>query len=226
MNCEAVDELLAAYALDAVDADERAAIEAHLATCDRHEEVGELMATAAGISVLAEEREPSVALEVRLLDALEGASSGGSELLPIRRRLTIAWPAAAAAAVILLAAGFGAGALMTAEPEDEAMVQVVQQGTAWMRAEAQAGESPVKVTLAGLRRLPEGTGYQVWAVRDPEWVSVGVCNTDDDGWWDGDFDFALQDGDALAVTVEPRTGSDRPTGEVVLSAKAWERTGP
>ena len=225
MNCEAVDDLLAAYALDAVDDDERAAIEAHLATCDRHAEVGELLATAAGISALVEDREPSAALEARLLDAVGGATSGGSAPVPMRRRLNLAWPAAAAAALILVAVGFGAGALMTAQPEDEAMVQVVQQGTAWMRAEALAGESPVKVTLAGLRRLPEGTGYQVWAVRDPEWVSVGICNTDGEGWWDGDFDFARQAGDALVVTIEPRTGSDRPTGEVVLSGTAWERTG-
>ena len=38
------------------------------------------------------------------------------------------------------------------------MGQVVQQGTAWMRAEALAGESPVKVTLAGLRRLAVARG--------------------------------------------------------------------
>ena len=224
MNCEAVDDLLAAYALDAVDDEERDAIEAHLATCDSHEEVGELLATAAGISALVEDREPSAALEARLLDTA-GRATRGPEPLPIRRRLNLAWPAAAAAALILVAVGFGAGALMTPEAEDEAMVQVVQQGTAWMRAEALAGESPVKVTLAGLRRLPEDVGYQVWAVRDPEWVSVGICNTDDEGWWDGDFDFAMQDGDALVVTIEPRTGSDRPTGEVVLSGTAWERTG-
>ena len=224
MNCEAVDDLLAAYALDAVDDEERDAIEAHLATCDSHEEVGELLAAAAGISALVEDREPSAALEARLLDAARRATRD-PEPLPIRRRLNLAWPAAAAAALILVAVGFGAGALMTPEAEDEAMVQVVQQGTAWMRAEALAGESPVKVTLAGLRRLPEDVGYQVWAVRDPEWVSIGICNTDDEGWWDGDFDFAMQDGDALVVTIEPRTGSDRPTGEVVLSGTAWERTG-
>lgn len=224
MNCEAVDDLLAAYAFDAVDDDERAAIEAHLATCDRHDEVNELLGAAAGISVLVEEREPSEALEARLLGPVRGATSD-PEPVPMRRRLNLAWPAAAAAGLILIAVGFGAGALLAPGPEDEAMVQVVQQGTAWMRAEALAGESPVTVTLAGLRRLPEGTGYQVWAVRDPEWVSVGICNTDEDGWWDGDFDFAMQDGDALVVTVEPRTGSERPTGEVVLSGTAWERTG-
>lgn len=223
MNCEAVDDLLAAYALDAVDDEERDAIEAHLATCDRHEEAGELLATAAGISVLVEDREPSAAVEARLLGAA-ARGTRGPEPLPIRRRLNLAWPAAAAAALILVAVGFGAGALLGPEPEDEAMVQVVQQGTAWMRAQALAGESPVKVTLAGLRRLPEGAGYQVWAVRDLEWISVGVCNTDEDGWWDGDFDFAMEDGDALVVTIEPRAGSDRPTGDVVLSGTAWERT--
>ena len=74
--------------------------------------------------------------------------------------------------------------------------------------------APVKVTLSGLRRRPEGEGYQVWVVRDDAWVSVGICNTNENGWWQGDFDFALDDEDLLAVTVEPSGGSTRPSGEV------------
>jgi len=228
VNCEAVEELLAAYALDAVDDDERAEIEAHLATCDLHQEAADLLATAAGLAALSEEREPSEALEARMMTSVAEVSGGSVAVLRPergRRGVTLRWPAAVAAAVVLAVAGFGAGALLTSGGGDEAaqVVQVVRNGEAWMRAEAMAGESPVKVTLAGLRRLPPSEGYQVWAIRDDSWVSVGICNTDDDGWWEGDFDFALDPGDALAVTVEPRDGSERPSGDTILRSSAWER---
>lgn len=225
MNCEAVDELLAAYALDAVDDDERAAIEAHLGTCDLHEEAADLLATAASLAILTAEREPPAALEDRLLASIGANEPTAAPLRYRRSGVSLAWPAAVAAAVVLAIVGFGAGALLTSGGGDEAaqVVQVVRNGEAWMRAEAMAGESPVKVMLAGLRRLPASEGYQVWAIRDDSWVSVGICNTDDDGWWEGDFDFALDAGDALAVTVEPRDGSTRPSGDTILRSSAWER---
>ncbi|MCB9482476.1 MAG: anti-sigma factor [Dehalococcoidia bacterium] len=215
MNCDAVDELLAAYALDAVDDDERAAIEAHLATCDRHEDMGELLATAGGLALLAEDREPSLGLGPRLLASAQPdetrAPRRSGRVLPFR------WLGAAAAAVVLVAAGFGAGAVLS-RGGNESLVQVVSTDGALVRAEATPGEAPVKVTLSGLRRRPEGEGYQVWVVRDDAWVSVGICNTNENGWWQGDFDFALDDEDLLAVTVEPSGGSTRPSGEVVLIA--------
>lgn len=234
MNCSDVDELLAAYALDAVDPGERAAIEAHLDTCDLHDEVAELLAAASVLAVLTEDREPSATLEARVLaSAAERAPSpvaddGRGRSRP--RVLSLAWPAAAAAAVLIGAVGFGAGALMmagTGEPgtETEMVVQVVQEGGAFMRAEAHAGAAPVRVTLAGLQRLPDEAGYQVWAVRNDDWMTVGVCNTDDDGWWEGNFDFALDMRDDLVVTVEPREGSPAPSGPVVLRSTAWERSG-
>ncbi len=222
MNCDAVDELLAAYALDAVDDDERAAIEAHLASCDRHEDVGELLATAGGLALLAEEREPSLALGPRVLASAHPDGDPGATRVAgmgrTARVLPFRWLGAAAAAAVLVAAGLGAGALLF--PGNEASIVQVVRSTegALIRAEATPGESPVKVTLDGLRRRPSGEGYQVWAVRDSAWVSVGVCNTNENGWWEGDFDFALEDGDLLAVTVEPAGGSERPTGEVVLSS--------
>lgn len=220
MNCREVDELLAAYALDAVDEHERAAIAAHLATCDAHEDLAGLLGAAAGLALTVDEREPSTALEGRLLAS---AQVPPVAVRPARARWG-RWPAAIAAGLLLLAAGFGAGRALTpaAEP-DSTLVQVVQRDAAWMRAEAAPGQSPVRVTLAGLDRQPDGVGYQIWAIRDSGWVTVGICNTDDDGWWDGDFDFALEAGDALAVTVEPRTGSPAPSGELVLISAAWER---
>lgn len=258
MNCQQVDDLLAAYALDAVDDDERAAIEAHLATCDRHEEVTELRAASAALATLAEEREPSADLEARILADARGVADapsveGSPERVveraeePVRlpertshegtvrerdvlgrpgRGRSLVLPAAIAAAVLLVAVGFGAGAFLAGGDGDDdggsQIVQTVSTGERWMRAEATEGDATVKVTLAGLRRLPESEGYQVWAIRDGGWLSLGVCNTDEDGWWAGDFDFALEPEDALAVTVEPAGGSERPTGEALLRSVVGE----
>lgn len=223
MNCSDVDELLAAYALDAVDDDERAAIEAHLAGCVRHNGGPELIATAAGFAMLAEEREPSAHLEERLL-ASAGTSAAARE--PRRARVDLRdrrWPAAVAAAVIFAAVGFGAGVLLTSGGGEQSVVQVVQSEGAWMRAEAVEGQSTVRVVLAGLPPLPEEERYQVWAVRDARWLTVGICNTDTEGWWDGHFDFAMEAEDALAVTIEPAEGSERPSGELVLQAQTADR---
>ena len=232
MTCDEIDDLLAAYALDAVDDDERAAIEDHLATCEHPErhEVDSLRAAAIGLATLAEEREPSVALEARLLASVERGSETrprpGVGYIAGRPRRDLRWAGALVAGVVLMVAGFVAGALLFSgdDGSGEALVQVVQKDAMRMRAEAVAGESPVTVTLAGLGRLPEDAGYQVWAVRDDGWVTVGICNTDEDGWWEGDFDFALRPDDALAITIEPREGSPTPTGEVVLRSTGWERT--
>src|SRR5690606_27828410 len=154
--------------------DERAAIEAHLATCehpDRHE-VASLRASAASLAALAEERDPSPALEARLLATAEREGEArprpsiGYISGPPRRDFRRV--GALAAAVVLVAAGFVTGAVLFSAGDggsgSEALVHVVQKDAMWMRAEAVAGESPVTVTLAGLGRLPEGSGYQVWAV--------------------------------------------------------------
>jgi anti-sigma-K factor RskA len=58
----------------------------------------------------------------------------------------------------------------------------------------------------------------VWAVRDEGWTSIGTCNTNAEGWWHGDFDFQIRDGEAVALTIEPAGGSETPTGEPVLSS--------
>ena len=43
MNCEEIEELAGAYALGALPEAERAAVSAHLATCDTHPEMRELV---------------------------------------------------------------------------------------------------------------------------------------------------------------------------------------
>lgn len=71
MNCEQAEELLGAYAVDALDAADAAAFRAHIASCAEHARAAaELRAVAARLPDLADEREAPPALRSRLLDAI------------------------------------------------------------------------------------------------------------------------------------------------------------
>lgn len=215
MNCEQVDELAAVYALDAVDEAERAAIEAHLETCDRHDELAELRAVALGLAAIAPEYEPSAALEARLMASI-GAAPAASAATPVVLRRASRWVALAAAAVLVGAVGFAAGAVVFSGDGEPALIYVQREGGAAMRVEHLDSGGTVQVTMSGLASRPAGESYQVWAVRDPRWVSVGVCNTNDEGWWQGDFAFDAEASDEFVLTVEPAGGSTRPSGQPVL----------
>jgi anti-sigma-K factor RskA len=216
MNCERVDDLLPAYALDAIDTEERAAIEAHLGNCDQHEEVAALRAVSRALADLAPEREPSPALEGRLLEAAEAAERHRVAHPPRSARRALGWPvlAAALAALVVVLAGWN---LMLRSDTGAQLVQVYREGEAWMRVEAEPSSSAVTVALGGLERRPDSEVFQVWAVRDGSWLTIGTCNTNPEGRWLGDFAFSLEGNDHVAVTIEPAGGSARPTGTRVFA---------
>jgi anti-sigma-K factor RskA len=75
-RCEEIDEVLAAYALDAVDADERLAVLEHLAECRLHDEALLMYREAAGMLPLAlEDVRPTPAARSSLLSAFEAAKA-------------------------------------------------------------------------------------------------------------------------------------------------------
>src|ERR1700674_5285058 len=71
MNCEEIEDLAGAYAFGALPEVQRAAMAAHLASCDRHPEMGELEAVAASLALAAEEMEPPPALKSWLMEAIQ-----------------------------------------------------------------------------------------------------------------------------------------------------------
>ncbi|MEI7926404.1 MAG: anti-sigma factor, partial [Chloroflexota bacterium] len=81
------------------------------------------------------------------------------------------------------------------------------------------GSERVTVTMDGLQAQPEGRQYQVWAIRDGKWVSLGSCNTNAKGWWKGDFEFTLKSGEEVALTVEPAGGSPKPSTPAIIRTK-------
>jgi anti-sigma-K factor RskA len=75
MNCDQAEELLGAYALDALPPDEAQAVREHLAGCARHaSEAAELRAVAARLPAAAEPRNPPPELRERVLAAIAGES--------------------------------------------------------------------------------------------------------------------------------------------------------
>jgi anti-sigma factor RsiW len=100
MNDGSPHELSAAYALDALDGDDREAYETHLAGCERcREDVASFRATASALAYDVELRPLPETLEHRIISA---ARAERPNVVPLRRRLVL--PAAALSAVAAVAA--------------------------------------------------------------------------------------------------------------------------
>jgi anti-sigma-K factor RskA len=229
MNCEEATELLPAYVLGALEPDEVAEVESHLAGCRRHDqELVELRATVFAIDRYREELAPtpSLALAGRLGEITPEvvpatASPAGPATEPASRRgggLTAGWRGVAALAAVLLVFGAGWLAASMLGGAGDTVYAVVLQGDAGstMEVSGATGEATVMVVMDGIERLPDGSSYQVWAIREQGWVPIGTCNTNAEGWWHGEFDFQIREGEEVALTVEPAGGSDAPSGEPIL----------
>ena len=85
-----------------------------------------------------------------------------------------------------------------------------------------AGTDAYHVT-AGLPTLPSDKGYQLWLLEGEERTSGGVFRVDERGA--GSLlvrsPHPLEEYTGCGITIEPATGSDRPTGERVLRSQAW-----
>lgn len=233
MTHDEVRDLLPAYALGALDPDESTAVEAHLDGCREHdEELIELRATVLALGTLAEERAPSAALAGEI-ERLTGRAPGDrSAVAPDQMRPPRAepgarrsigrrwWPRAAAAAAVLLVvftAGWLAGGTLGAEERYSYVVQA--PGGAMLEFSGIAGDDTVTVWMAGLDRLPPDQRYQLWALRDDRWVSIGIYNTNPEGRWRGDFAFTLATDEEIALTIEPTPGSDGPTSDPLIRTR-------
>jgi anti-sigma-K factor RskA len=213
MNCDDVRELLPAYVLGALDAEDLEAVEEHLRAGNEHdEELVELRATVFALDRFAEE--PDTALDVAVPIALRAERA---------RRVArpALWQMAAAAAVLIavFAAGWLASGLIGGDKQDVSILVQAPDGSYVVLESAESDDS-VTVTMEGFARLPEGQAYQVWAIREGRWLRIGVCNTDETGWWKGDFAFSVQPAEEIALTVEPTGGSDAPTTEPLLRSSS------
>jgi len=212
VNCDDVITQANAYALGALSAEETAAVEAHLATCPRAAADREVIATHRAMLLLAYDDPatappPPAGLGERIVAVAQTqAAPVTTDQLHGRPVALRRWFAGAAA--VLLGVVLAAGLVAWLNGGGGAGLHYVYRADsgAELRIEGHDGDGPVTVTMAGFAPQAEGMAYQVWAIRGDAWLSIGICNTDEAGWWQGDFAFSLASGDEIALTVSTAEG--------------------
>lgn len=228
MSVHGHGEQAAAYALETLDAEERAAFEAHLATCaECRADVRAFRETAAQLAAFSPGATPAAELRARVLAEARRVRPMGA-----RRGPAAAWLAAAAGLVLALL--LGAAWLRERGERRELARRVAQQdelltsllapdvGVANLAASGRppsarlfwdAKRQRVVVAIFNLPPAAAGRTYQLWAIAQGQSpVSVGTFNTGPDGHVRTVF--AAPPGVAFeltAVTEEPAGGSPQPT---------------
>ncbi|MGE3857975.1 MAG: anti-sigma factor [Dehalococcoidia bacterium] len=158
-------------------------------------------------------------------DELDAAARDG-RVTPLRSRPVwgAGWwslGAVAAIAIVMFGAGWFAGVRSAPEAQQAVRYSYEMRSPTGqlVRFAGIEGTDRVTVTMDGIEALPEGRQYQVWAIRDGKWLSLGSCNTNAKGWWRGDFEFTLKSGEEVALTVEPTGGSPKPSTPAILRTK-------
>lgn len=238
-----VDELLGAYALDALAESDRRRVEEHLADCEEHRRAaGELAAVTPRLALAVEEREPAPELRQRILDAIEqekrASSAPGSGAAPpsdhavvplpradrrarLGRQPTIA--ALAVAALFLLAVGIGIGRLSAGSPPSQ------QQLTTWtFTGNSQApgavahlvyftAEHRAVLEVTGLKSLSPGHVYELWLFKGTTPIDAGVGQAPN-GTLVAPLSADLSQYSQIAMTVEPGE-QPKPTTSPILVGK-------
>lgn len=238
MNPE-VHTLIGAYALDAVDDEERRLVDRHLEECAScAQEAAELREAAARLADVTVAEPPSGLRERVLAEARrtrqeappdpEGPAARSAERLLRPRplpRLRRALAAAALAVVIAFAGGAVTWAVMQqyGQPEtsgSDRLAAVLEAEDAEVATEDAPGGGRVTVVssasldravvmVSGLAGVGEDRAYQLWLVNDEGQVSAGVMEP---GASSATMVVdGIAEADVMGVTEEPAGGSESPT---------------
>jgi anti-sigma-K factor RskA len=228
-----IHELTAAYALDALDPEERREYESHLADCETcQEELASLAGVTEALAVAASGPAPRPELRDRILSAARAEPQTVVPFEPRRRRaLPVVGAVAAAAAVAALAIGLYASQLR-GDLDDARSTLEQQRQAAAVLADPDArtvalsnGQGRLVVDENGRAALvlrdmgaaPAGKTYEVWVVEGENAVPAGLFPGADD------VDLVAVDGevgqgDVVAVTIEDEGGAETPNLPPVVAS--------
>lgn len=228
-----VSDLLPAYALGSLDADESRQVEQHLAGClICRAESQTFQAVAEGLSLTAPASAPSLALRERLMQRVQATRL--SQPVPVQvsrrswlERLLPVWGLASLCLIIALGAftlslwqRLNQLEFLTAPGGMRAIpLQATDQapGATGFILVGVAGRNGA-VVVDGLPPLGEGQQYQVWLIRNGERTSGAVFSTDEESYGGTRIQVAdsLLEYTNVGITIEPAGGSPQPTGVRVL----------
>jgi anti-sigma-K factor RskA len=203
-----IHDLSAAYALDALDPEDRWTYERHLDTCDRcREEVAALRESAGELAYAADDAEPSPELRDRILAAAR-AEPRTATVVPFRRRRWV-FPATAVAAVAAACLAVGLGLWAVSLRDDPTRVVAMEGGGSLVI------EGDSATLVACVDDPPAGKTYEAWVIEGDEPRPAGLFAG---GCQHVELEEPVEAGDTVAVTLEAAAGVDRPTTEPVMSA--------
>lgn len=237
MNCEELRQNTAAYVLGALSESETAEFTRHAADCDVEHEVESLQEVVSRLSEAVPPMEPPAGLRGRIIAAAEAdeatydqkaalspiaeawqsSPAAAKKTFDLRRLSTTAYAAAAIALIVLGAAIGWAATTVSSGDQPVALRHFHREGDGdWLRVEADLGEPGMTLSVGNLDPLTSQSTYEFWAIRGETWIKIGQFNTNPQGRWAGKFDFALEKGDSIAITVEPEGGSEAPTSDAEI----------
>ena len=226
-------ELLPAYALNSLEADEIRRVEAHLSSClICRNESNAFQAVADGLSLAAPLATPSPDLKNRLMERVQTTrpQPRPAALAPARswlERLLPVWSFASLVLIFALAGfnlflwqrfnqrevatspgGMRAVPLSASDPTSRATGYVL------ISADGDNGA----LVVDGLPPLNKSQQYQLWLIRNGERTSGAVFSTDERNYGGTRIRAprSLLDYSSVGITVEPAGGSPQPTGSKVL----------
>jgi anti-sigma-K factor RskA len=205
MTNQDLHELTAAYALDALDPDDRREFESHLSGCERcRTELADLSETVGALAYASEGPVPPDELRGRILVAAREDAPNVVALRPRRTRL-YAGVALAAAACAALAIGLWAG--LSGGPAKSRLALTVQPSGA------------AQLAVYGLDPAPAGKIYEVWVIEAGKPLPAAL--------FAGGGDTVLvrltrpvPKGAVVAITLERAPGAAKPTPPILLQTTA------
>jgi anti-sigma-K factor RskA len=222
-------DFTAAYALGALDPAEMREYEDHLATCDQcREQLAQLGGASAALAFAVSSPAPPPALRSRIL---ESARAERPNVVPLRRRWTVAATAVAAvAAVAAIGLGIWAGSLSSSLDRERSARQALDRllsspTAAIVRVSGQtsgrllvAPNGSATLIVSQLVRAPRGRIYEAWVIKDNKPVRAGT--------FPGGgstviipLDRNVPRGAVVAVTLERKPGASSPHGQILLHSE-------
>ena len=227
-------DLLAAYALDALDDDERERFEQHLEECDEcSEQLALLQVPVAALAYAAEGPAPPEALRGRIIEGVRAEPRAAVIQLPRRNwALTAVAGVAAAAACLAIGLGIWANSLSNSLDREQSAKDAHEQVAEVLAAEATAkpligAEGSLLVADDGrgalvvcrLADAPTAKTYEAWVISGETPQPAGLfsggrgCNpvllTE-----------PVPQGATVAVTLEEEGGATSPTLPILFRAEA------
>jgi anti-sigma-K factor RskA len=201
-------DLAAAYALNALDPEDRWTYERHLDTCERcREEVASLREGAAQLAYAHDAPAPRPELRDRIIRAAREERPA-----PVVQFPRWLFPVTAVAAVAASIAAIGLGLWANSLRDKQAPERVVAVNGA--RGALIVSGDEGKLVLC-LDETPASKTYEAWVIQGktpkPAGLFAGGCRT-------VTLTHPVQDGNTVAVTLENEGGSDTPHGDILATA--------